>query len=207
MLLRPMLNSRRYVAAPIEAGHSAMKHGRPRDPKTQSGNHQATPTKAENQWKRFLPPFSSPYLLGGDDHYNGGSDGGSDGGADIPMSQFVFGGDGNDKIQGGTGNDVLIGGTGDDDLKGGSGRDILLGSLGSDQLKGNTGDDILIGGSAANQDYLQALDQALADWVSGNLNATLFHLGSLFDDNRRDDLSGDQGTDYLYGGVGDKVKQ
>ena len=147
------------------------------------------------------------WLLDGDDHYNGGSDGGSGGGADIPMSQFVFGGAGKDQIQGGSGNDVLIGGTGDDDIQGGSGRDILIGGLGKDKLKGNAGDDLLIGGSAANENYLAALDQALADWASGNLAATLFDLGIITDDNNKDELFGEQGNDYLIGGVGDKLKQ
>ena len=150
------------------------------------------------------------YLLDGNDHYNGGSYGGSDGGADaanIPMSQTVFGGTGNDQIQGGLANDILIGGSGDDEINGGSGRDILIGGLGKDTLHGNAGDDILIGGTTANQDYLTALDQALADWSTGNVNATLVGLGAITDDHEKDKLWGELGTDYLYGGVGDKLKQ
>jgi Ca2+-binding RTX toxin-like protein len=147
------------------------------------------------------------YLLGADDNFQGGSDGGSVGGADLSMSQFVFGGAGKDKIHGGRGNNVLVGGSGDDNIQGGSGRDILIGGLGEDTLEGKAGDDILIGGTTANQDYLNVLDQALADWATGDLNATLFSLGNLIDDHEEDDLFGDQGTDYLYGGVGDKLKQ
>lgn len=145
------------------------------------------------------------YLLGGNDHYNG--DLGSDGDAASGISQFVFGGAGDDHIKGGSGSDVLIGGSGDDDIHGGSGRDILIGGTGQDKLKGNAGNDLLIGGSAANENYLTALDQALADWVTGSLTATLFDLGTITDDNRKDDLFGEQGNDTLIGGSGDKLKQ
>ena len=147
------------------------------------------------------------WLLNGDDSYSGGNNGGVDVGADVQVSQFVFGGAGNDQIQGGAGNDALIGGSGDDDIQGGSGRDILIGGLGKDTLHGNAGDDILIGGVAANENYLTALDQAIADWGSGNLAATLFDLGVITDDNNKDKLFGEQGNDYLYGGVDDELKQ
>ena len=70
-----------------------------------------------------------------------------------------------------------------------------------------SGDDVLIGGSVANQDSLEAIDQALASWSTGNLNATLLYLGLMTDDLEKDELSGDAGIDQLFGGVGDKLKQ
>ena len=150
------------------------------------------------------------YLCGGDDHYKGGSDGGSDGGrdgnADEAISQFVFGGDGNDRIKGGRGNDVLSGGAGKDDLKGGSGNDILIGGGGKDKLKGGRGDDLLSGGSAVNENELVCLDHALADWASGDLAEALDDLDGLTDDGDKDDLNGKKGDDHLLGGAGDKLK-
>ena len=59
----------------------------------------------------------------------------------------------------------------------------------------------------ANQDSLEAIDQALASWSTGNLNATLLYLGLMTDDLEKDELSGDAGIDQLFGGVGDKLKQ
>lgn len=49
-------------------------------------------------------------------------------------------------VEGGDDDDVLIGGAGDDTLAGGDGDDILIGGLGHDVLDGGPGDNILIGG-------------------------------------------------------------
>jgi Ca2+-binding RTX toxin-like protein len=45
---------------------------------------------------------------------------------------------------GGDGDDVLIGGAGNDTLEGGAGDDVLIGGPGLDLLDGGTGDNILI---------------------------------------------------------------
>jgi hypothetical protein len=84
---------------------------------------------------------------------------------------------------------------------------VLIGGLGKDKLNAGKDDDLLIGGSAANEDDLAALDAALTDWVGGDLAATLVDLGSIDDDGDKDDLKGEQGIDYLIGGIGDKLKQ
>jgi Ca2+-binding RTX toxin-like protein len=49
-------------------------------------------------------------------------------------------------MNGGQGNDVLIGGDGDDTISGGDGDDVLLGGPGFDTLDGGAGDDVLIDG-------------------------------------------------------------
>ncbi len=63
------------------------------------------------------------------------------------------GGPGDDTLQGGTGNDILIGGDGDDTLDGGGGSDQLYGGTGNDiltavgngaRLDGGPGDDTLV---------------------------------------------------------------
>ncbi|WP_353844715.1 immunoglobulin-like domain-containing protein [Pseudomonas sp. MG-2] len=54
--------------------------------------------------------------------------------------------DGNDILNGGTGNDLLFGQGGDDTLDGGKGNDILIGGVGKDTLLGGEGNDILLGG-------------------------------------------------------------
>ncbi len=71
-------------------------------------------------------------------------------------SDFLYGGDGRDWLEGGAGNDILYGeedsdslwgGIGNDDLFGGNGGDLLHGDEGDDSLTGGTGNDVLFGGS------------------------------------------------------------
>jgi Ca2+-binding RTX toxin-like protein len=83
----------------------------------------------------------------------------------------LYGGDGNDTLQGGSGDDILIGGGGNDTLYGGMGDDVLFGDNGfvsldqqgnwqrvsslalteggNDILSGGSGKDILIGGTGS----------------------------------------------------------
>ncbi len=62
----------------------------------------------------------------------------------LPAAQ-LFGGDGNDKITGGSGNDLLFGQAGNDTINGGGGNDLLFGGDGNDTLDGGTGNDQIFG--------------------------------------------------------------
>src|SRR5215472_7352593 len=62
----------------------------------------------------------------------------------LPAAQ-LFGGDGNDTITGGSGNDQLFGQAGNDTLLGKGGNDFLFGGAGNDVLTGGTGDDQVFG--------------------------------------------------------------
>ena len=64
----------------------------------------------------------------------------------LMASVKAFGGDDNDFLLGGAGNDLFFGGNGDDYLIGGGGNDLLFGEAGFDALYGDEGDDYLIGG-------------------------------------------------------------
>lgn len=57
-------------------------------------------------------------------------------------------------IDGGDGDDILIGGVGDDTLNGGAGDDVLIGGAGHNTMDGGPGDNIVI-------DSVVSLDQAL----------------------------------------------
>src|SRR6516165_3105466 len=58
---------------------------------------------------------------------------------------LLFGGDGNDTLTGGSGNDQLFGGAGNDTLRGKGGNDLLFGGDGNDTLIGGAGDDQVFG--------------------------------------------------------------
>jgi Ca2+-binding RTX toxin-like protein len=82
-----------------------------------------------------------------------------------------FGGDGNDVLVGGAGNDILIGGTGNDALDGGSGMNLLVGGTGTATLKGSRLGNILVGGAtpydAGTRSNLYQLEAILAVWANG----------------------------------------
>ena len=63
------------------------------------------------------------------------------------MTDYIWGGNGDDKIDGKSGNDYLVGGNGDDQIDGGSGNDYLWGQNGDDTLNGGSGNDYLNGGA------------------------------------------------------------
>ncbi|MDE0866488.1 MAG: calcium-binding protein [Rubripirellula sp.] len=89
-----------------------------------------------------------------------------------------YGGDGEDRLYGGSANDVLYGGNQSDRLYGFAGGDTLRGGEGGDYLYGHWGDDTLRGGEGG--DYLYG------------------HSGE-------DDLFGDEGRDFMYGGTNNDV--
>jgi Ca2+-binding RTX toxin-like protein len=97
----------------------------------------------------------------------------------LTASTLVYGGEGNDNIDG-TGVVVahleLYGDAGNDDLRGGAANDFLSGGDGNDVLRGGAGNDWIIGG--AGKDVL-------------------------FGDDGNDVLSGGEGDDVLKGGAGD----
>ena len=84
------------------------------------------------------------------------------------LNGWLFGGAGDDKLQGGDLDDVLVGGDGDDKLDGKRGRDILIGGDGADKLKGHQGEDILISGWTAYDNNLAALCGIHQEWTSDN---------------------------------------
>jgi len=70
--------------------------------------------------------------------------GGQAGGLRVPAT--LIGGEGNDAITGGLGDDALRGGAGDDELDGFLGNDTLRGGDGNDRLLPNVGTDTVAGG-------------------------------------------------------------
>jgi Ca2+-binding RTX toxin-like protein len=109
----------------------------------------------------------------------------------VSRSVQFFGEDGNDRLSGASGRDVLDGGNGDDNITGGSGRDTLRGGAGDDQLFGNSGNDNLQGG-----DGTDLLDGGNGnDSESGGNGDDTLREGSA--PNGADSLAGDSGTDTV----------
>ena len=77
---------------------------------------------------------------------------------------MLFGGTGNDTIDGGDGEDTIDGGSGNDGIVGGNGNDQINGMGGNDTILGGDGDDLISGGAAADT----LLGQEGDDGISGN---------------------------------------
>jgi Ca2+-binding RTX toxin-like protein len=102
----------------------------------------------------------------------------------VPMAANLVGGEGNDTLYGGDGDDILSGGMGRDRLVGGEGADLLFGGAGDDWLAGGGGADLLSG-----DDGNDRLDGgADGDFVLGGAG--------------NDHLWGDELEDALSGGTG-----
>ncbi|MBL8818926.1 MAG: hypothetical protein JNL58_23055 [Planctomyces sp.] len=147
-------------------------------------------------------------ILGdGDDRYDGSSESSSH---PVAISQTVLGGSGNDSLSGGAGRDFILGQAGNDDIRGGDGHDVLIGGDGNDTMRGGRGDDVLIGGIVMNDEssmlVLNAIDTAMAEWATGDVEGTLMAFGVIVDDCDKDSLFGENGDDDLFGGSGDKLR-
>ena len=95
----------------------------------------------------------------------------------------------NDRLDGGSGGDVLYGISGTDPLNAGDGHDRLWGEDDDDTLNGGIGNDTLYGGwyGEAGRDYLDGGARADSLWGGDDHNT----------------LKGGAGTDKLYGKAGD----
>ena len=114
----------------------------------------------------------------------------------VTASLLLAGGDGQDFIYGGAGNEIIIGGDGDDLVRAGGGTDIVLGGRGNDNLEGQDGSDLLFG-------------QEGDDYLSGDEGSDIALGGAgqdtLYGGDGEDLLMGEQGNDYLDAGGGNDL--
>lgn len=123
-----------------------------------------------------------------------------DEGDDVVQAEGSFpvalvGGDGNDLVNGGMGDDILFGdrigetlSEGNDILWAGAGEDVLEGGKGQDSLIGQDGDDVIYSGER--------------QWRDGRLDGTP---EGHHDDGQKDTLDGGTGNDRLYFGENDEA--
>ena len=60
--------------------------------------------------------------------------------------QTIYGGVGNDHLNGTGQNDIIFGGSGNDDINGNNGDDLIYGGSGNDSISGSNDNDFIIGG-------------------------------------------------------------
>jgi Ca2+-binding RTX toxin-like protein len=90
------------------------------------------------------------------------------GGALTTINMSIDGGDGDDKVFSGGGNDIISGGKGKDELYGGEGNDVIKGDEGDDYIDGEKGMDILTGGEGndaitVGPDTYDSMDDTITD--------------------------------------------
>jgi phospholipase C len=90
----------------------------------------------------------------------------------VLIPTMIFAGDGNNHIQTGDGNTVVVGGAGNNHIDGGAGRDILIAGSGNAQIDAGTGQSILIAGTTAYGQNVEAYLALESEWASTDSLAT-----------------------------------
>ena len=125
----------------------------------------------------------------------------------LAIPSVIFGGSGDDHLQGGDGYNLIVGGAGDDAILGGDERDVLIGGTGADQLFGYGGEDVLLGGPANNSSA--ELETILDVWISDALFddrvASILDLLNLAADASQDDLYGGGDVDLVFPSLPDSL--
>jgi Ca2+-binding RTX toxin-like protein len=124
----------------------------------------------------------------------------------IALTAILDGGEGDDELSGGAGDDLLLGGGGSDRLTGAAGNDFLAGGQGTDRIVGSAGHDVLVAGDVANHfthnDLLLIAQQWAANRTVDNSTAD-DELDEAF--GGLDSLTGSSGADWFIVSVNDKV--
>ena len=146
--------------------------------------------------------------------------------ASVDISSVVSGGDGNDTIGTGIGDDTIdggngadliaafagddsvLGGDGHDSIDGGDGADTILGGIGNDRIQGGSGNDSLIGGEGDDTlDGGSGADTLLADSgtdsLAGGADGDLYIAGATGLALRISDSGGNDTLSYAGAAAGD----
>lgn len=111
-------------------------------------------------------------------------------------NDVINAGGGNDTVHSGAGNDTVTGGAGLDSIRSGDGNDIVRGGADFDYLNGGAGNDRIFGGG--DTDYVEGDDGN--DWLDGEQGDD-----NIFGGAGADMLIGGDGADGLGGGLGNDV--
>ncbi|MCA6115886.1 VCBS domain-containing protein [Bradyrhizobium sp. WSM 1738] len=121
----------------------------------------------------FAPPAHESVTGGNADQiiHGGAGDDTLNGGA---LANIIYGGSANDTIKNDGGHDTIYGGSSSDTI---NGNDAIIGGYGSDQLMGGNGDDIFFYSSAIDSNSNQF--DTIVDFISGADKINLAALGAL----------------------------
>jgi hypothetical protein len=122
-------------------------------------------------------------------------------------------------VTGGQGNNILVGGGGNDKLIGGPGRNLLIGGGGHDHLVAGSDEDILIGGRTAYDHNRTALEAIMAEWgrtdlsyearvhdlLHGSGGGPALNASTVFDNVAGDVLEGGTGRDLFFASLSDTL--
>jgi uncharacterized delta-60 repeat protein len=127
----------------------------------------------------------------------------------LPVRSFIDGGQGNDTLTGGSGDDVILGGGGIDTITGSAGNDFLVGGDGADRIVGSAGHDILVAGDIGSELDLAALRAVSQAWAASR-NVTGAAVDDFLDEtvftaDAVDQLTGSAGADLFIINIGDKI--
>ena len=89
----------------------------------------------------------------------------------------IYGGSGNDTIEGNGGDNTIQGGSGRDTINGNDGNDTIIGGYGGDKLTGSKGNDIFVYSSAIDSNSTQF--DTIIDFISGADKINLAAFGAL----------------------------
>jgi autotransporter-associated beta strand protein len=124
----------------------------------------------------------------------------------IMLAAILEGGNGDDELTAGAGDDLLLGGSGSDRLTGASGNDFLAGGQEADRIVGSAGHDVLVAGEVASHLTHDDLLLIAQQWAANRTDD-----GSTSDDvldevfGGFDSLTGSSGADWFIVSVNDKV--
>lgn len=91
----------------------------------------------------------------------------------------LVGGDGNDTLRGNAGNDSILGGNGSDVIRGDDGNDTIIGRPGSDSIAGDAGNDLIIWNNGDGSDFIEGGEGTDTVQVNGNpVNGNQFNIVS-----------------------------
>ncbi|MES2985202.1 MAG: hypothetical protein V4735_08460 [Pseudomonadota bacterium] len=138
------------------------------------------------------------YGYAGNDVIDGGA------GDDLVVGDDLLVG-GNDLLSGGDGNDTVQGEGGDDTIYGGNGNDLISGGTGHDSISAGAGNDTVYGSSDGSSVMGDAGDDFLLGGVSDDLLVGGDGADQLFGAQGNDTLDGGDGNDALGGEAGNDV--
>jgi VCBS repeat-containing protein len=129
------------------------------------------------------PPYAYG-TPGGDSIAGGGDEGqiiyggaGNDTLNGTGKSDIIYAGSGNDTVKGNDGDDTIYGGSGSDTINANNGNDTIVGGFGADHLTGSNGDDRFVYLSVADSNAAQF--DTISDFKSGSDRIDLAALGAL----------------------------